>query len=78
MKKEKSDNIVLAVKKSPQKMKNKSLLSIEKNIIVQEKTIYYNYQKVFLFKNICFFTRKNIKNFDFQILQATLFGVSIS
>ena len=78
MKKEKSDSIVLAVKKSPQKMKNKSLLSIEKNIIVQEKTIYYNYQKVFLFKNICFFTRKNIKNFDFQTLQATLFGVSIS
>ena len=33
--------------KMPQKMKNKNLLSIEKNIIECEKTLYYNYKKVF-------------------------------
>ena len=33
--------------KISQKMKNKSLLSIEKNIIEWEKTLYYNYKKVF-------------------------------
>ena len=39
--------MVLSVTKLSQKMKNKSLLSIEKNIIEQEKMLYYNYKKVF-------------------------------
>ena len=39
--------MVLNVTKFSQKMKNKSLLSIEKNIIEREKMLYYNYKKVF-------------------------------
>ena len=39
--------MVLSVIKLSQKMKNKSLLSIEKNIIEREKMLYYNYKKVF-------------------------------
>ena len=39
--------MVLSVTKLSQKMKNKSLLSKEKNIIEQEKMLYYNYKKVF-------------------------------
>ena len=35
------------VTKISQKMKSKSLLSIEKNIIEREKTLYYNYKAVF-------------------------------
>ena len=43
-KKKKSNNMVM--KKISQKMKSKSLLSIEKNVIDREKTLYYNYKKV--------------------------------
>ena len=39
--KEKSYNMVLNVTEISQKMKNKSLLSIEKNIIQCEKMLYY-------------------------------------
>ena len=39
--------MVVNVTKISQKMKNKSLLSIEKNIIEREKMLYYNYEKVF-------------------------------
>ena len=39
--KEKSYNMVLNVTEFSQKMKNKSLLSIEKNIIQCEKMLYY-------------------------------------
>ena len=46
-KKKKSENIVVNVTKISQKMKNKSLLSIENNIIKRERTLYYNYKKVF-------------------------------
>ena len=46
-KKKKSENIVVNVTKISQKMKNKSLLSIESNIIKRERTLYYNYKKVF-------------------------------
>ena len=49
-KKKKSSNMVVNITKIFQKMKNKSLLSllsIEKNIIEREKTLYYNYKKVF-------------------------------
>ena len=35
------------ITKISQKMKNKSWLSIEKNTIEQEKTLYYNYKKAF-------------------------------
>ena len=51
-KKQKSSNMVVNVTKIFQKMKNPSLLSIEKNIIEREKTLYYNLEKK--------------KKFDFQ------------
>ena len=37
-----------------QKMKNKSWLSIEKNIIKGEKTLYCNYKKLFSFRKFVF------------------------
>ena len=46
-KKKKSGNMVVNVTKISQKMKNKSLLSIENNVIKRERTLYYNYKKVF-------------------------------
>ena len=46
-KKKKKNNMVVNIIKISQKMKSKSLLCIEKNIIESEKTIYYNYKKVF-------------------------------
>ena len=36
--------MVVNVTKISQKMKNKSLLSIEKNIIEREKTLHYNFE----------------------------------
>ena len=45
--KKNSNNMVVNATKISQKMKNKSLLSIEKNIIGREKTLYFNYEKVF-------------------------------
>ena len=39
--------MVLSVTKISQKIKSKSLLSIEKNIIEWEKMLYYSYKKVF-------------------------------
>ena len=39
--------MVVEVTKLSHKMKNKSQLRIEKNIIEREKTLYYNYKKVF-------------------------------
>ena len=46
-KKKKSNKMVVNVTKISQKMKNKSLLSIEKNIVEWEKALYFNYKKVF-------------------------------
>ena len=46
-KNKKSDNRVVNVTKISQKMKNKSLLRLEKNIMEREKTLYYNHKKVF-------------------------------
>ena len=41
-----------------QKMKNKSCLSIEKNIKNKKKTPYYNYKKLFSFRKLsCIFER---------------------
>ena len=40
----KSNNMVMNFTKISQKMKNKSLLRIEKNIIEREKILYYNYK----------------------------------
>ena len=52
-KKNKSNNIVMNDTKIYQKMKNKSLLSMEKNIMKQEKMPYYNYKELILFfKNL--------------------------
>ena len=42
------------VTKISRKLKNKSLLSIEKNIIEWEKTLYHNYKKIFWFRKFCF------------------------
>ena len=39
--------MVVNVTKISQKMKNKSLLSVENNVIKRERTLYYNYKKVF-------------------------------
>ena len=50
LRKKKSNNIVGNVTKTSQKMKNKSLLSIEKYVIELEKTFYYNYKRVFEFR----------------------------
>ena len=47
-KKEKSGSMVVNVTKISQKMKNKSLLSIKKDVIERGKTLYYNYKKGFL------------------------------
>ena len=43
--------MVLNVTKISQKMKNKSLLNIEKDIIKWEKTLYCNYKKLLLKNN---------------------------
>ena len=45
-KKKESNNMVMNVTKISQKMKSKSLLNIEKDIIEREKTLYYNYKKL--------------------------------
>ena len=45
-KKKNNNNMVVNIIKISQKMKSKSLLCIGKNI-ESEKTIYYNYKKVF-------------------------------
>ena len=55
--------MVVKVTKISEKMKNKSLLSTEKNIIEREKTPYYNYKKVFQLRNFCFFIMESIRNF---------------
>ena len=45
-KKKKSNNMVVSITKISQKMKSKSLLSIEENITEREKMPYYNYKKL--------------------------------
>ena len=45
--KEKSNNIVMNNSKICQKMKNKGLLSIEKNIVNLEKAANYSYKELF-------------------------------
>ena len=49
-----------------QKIKNKSLLSIEKNIVKSEKTHYYDYKKQLFFKKVM--TWK--KSFDGEQIKA--------
>ena len=46
-KKEKSDNMVVNITKISKKMKKINWLSIEKDIIKLEKTLYYKYNKLF-------------------------------
>ena len=48
-KNKKSENMVMNDTKIYQKIKNKSLLSIEKNIVKSEKTRYYDYNKQLFF-----------------------------
>ena len=45
-----NDNMVVNITKTSQKMKNKSLLSIEKEYYRMKKMTYYNYQKLFQFR----------------------------
>ena len=45
-----NDNMVVNVTKTSQKVKNKSLLSIEKEYYRMKKMTYYNYQKLFQFR----------------------------
>ena len=58
-----NDNMVVNVTKTSQKMKNKSLLSIEKEYYRMKKMTYYNYQKLFQFRKYWFFIRKSIRKF---------------
>ena len=51
-KNKKSENMVMNDTKIYQKIKNKSLLSIEKNIVKSEKTHYYDYNKQLFFKKV--------------------------
>ena len=46
-KEQKNDNMFVNVTKISQKIKNKSLLSIQKHIMEYEKRLCYNYEKVF-------------------------------
>ena len=46
-KKKKSNDMVVNVTKISQEMKNINWLSIEKSIIELQKTLYYNYKKLF-------------------------------
>ena len=41
------NNMVVNITKICQKMKNKRLLSVGKNVIKSEKMLFYNYKKVF-------------------------------
>ena len=49
--------------KSLSEGEKEKLVEHRKNIIEWEKTLYYNYKKVFQFRKFCFFIRKTIKNF---------------
>ena len=42
--------MVVKVRKISQKMENESLLSIDRNIIEWEQTLYYNNKKLFFLK----------------------------
>ena len=54
-KKKENNNMVVKDTKISHKLKNKSYLSIEKNIIKQEKAPYCNYKKLFSFRKFSFF-----------------------
>ena len=59
--KKKSNNMVVIITKISQKMKNKSLLSIEKKYHrMRKKMLYYNYKKVFQFRQFCFSMRESL------------------
>ena len=45
-----NDNMVVNITKTSQTMKNKRLLSIEKEYYRMKKMTYYNYQKLFQFR----------------------------
>ena len=60
-KKNKSNNMAMNNAKICQKMKIKSWLSIEEEIIEGEKRLYYNYKKLFSFRKIFFLGVKLIK-----------------
>ena len=62
--KEKSDNMVMNDTKAYQKMRNKSLLSIEKIMIKRKKTPYYNYKKLFPFRKSTIILKSNDKSIN--------------
>ena len=58
-------------------MKNKSYLSIEKNIIKSEKTPYYNYKKLFHLEDLVFFKAlANLRNFFWYFLNNSLLRIN--
>ena len=59
------DNMLADVTKISLKMKNKSLLSIEKNITEWEKILYYNYESILVWKIPLFYKGKYKKLFSF-------------
>ena len=62
--KEKKGNIMVVNNtKIYQKMKNKCLMSIEKNIIKWEKTPNYNYKELFSFRKSTIISKSNDKWF---------------
>ena len=55
--------MVIKDTKISQKIINKSLLSIENNIVERVKTLYFDYKKLFSFRRLCFFPRVNKRIF---------------
>ena len=66
-KKRKKATILVIVGKISLKMKSKSLLKIEKNIIEWEKKmLYYNCRNYFNLENCTKFIKKSVRNFWFS------------
>ena len=63
------ENVMKISQKTKKKKKKKNWLSIEKNIIEWEKTLYYNYKKSI---------KKVYKFFDFQVFQIPSRNIKIS
>ena len=74
-KKKKSGNMAVSVTNISQKVKKKSLLSIEKNIIEREKRFHYNHKKVFQFRKFCFLIRKSIRNLWLRARKVTSWNI---
>ena len=60
-KKKKSSYMLMNIAKILQNMKSIKWMSIEKKYCKWEKTLFYNYKKVFYLRKFCFFIRKSIR-----------------